>query len=315
MATISEWWMWLSFLVLVIVVLGIDLYLLSKQKTHRFSTKEALSWTIIWFTLALMFNLFLWWYLIFTSSTHIANEKALEFFTGYLLEKSLSIDNIFVILMIFNYFSIPEEYQRRVLLYGVFGAIVMRLILIVLGIWIVNQFHWVLLLFGAFLLITGIRMFFFTEQQSDIAKKPLLRWMRNHFRVTDELKGEQFFIYSNQLWYITPLFLVLILVEISDLIFALDSIPAIFAVTNDPFIIFTSNIFAILGLRALYFLLVNIHSRFQLFKYGLSVILVFVGFKMLIAPWFKIPIFITLAVVVTIMVFCIVLSIYTKENR
>lgn len=315
MTTVSEWWMWLGFLTFVIMMLAVDLFLLGGRKAHRVSTKEALSWTIVWFTLALIFNLLFWRYLIYTSNIQIANEKALEFFTGYLIEKSLSIDNVFVILMIFSYFSIPAEYQRRVLIYGVLGAIVMRLILILLGIWIVNKFHWVLYLFGFLMLITGIRMAFFAEHEPDLAKNPVLRWMRQHLRITDELQAERFFIVHNQLWYVTPLFLVLILVEVSDLIFALDSIPAIFAVTNDPFIIFTSNIFAILGLRALYFLLANMHRRFHLLKYGVALILIFVGVKMLIAPWFKIPTFITLGIVVVTLIFCIVLSTYKKPPR
>ncbi|KTD73834.1 TerC family protein [Legionella tucsonensis] len=315
MTTVSEWWMWLGFLTFVIMMLAVDLFLLGGRKAHRVSTKEALSWTIVWFTLALIFNLLFWWYLIYTSNIQIANEKALEFFTGYLIEKSLSIDNVFVILMIFSYFSIPAEYQRRVLIYGVLGAIVMRLILILLGIWIVNKFHWVLYLFGFLMLITGIRMAFFAEHEPDLAKNPVLRWMRQHLRITDELQGERFFIVHNQLWSVTPLFLVLILVEVSDLIFALDSIPAIFAVTNDPFIIFTSNIFAILGLRALYFLLANMHRRFHLLKYGVALILIFVGVKMLIAPWFKIPTFFTLGIVVVTLIFCIVLSTYKKPPR
>ena len=245
-----------------------------------------------------------------TSTTEVANEKALEFLTGYLIEKSLSIDNVFVILMIFSYFSISAEYQRRVLIYGVLGAIFMRLILIVLGVWIVNQFHWVLYLFGILMLITGVRMLFFAEQVPNLEDNPFLRWMRQHLRITNELRGERFFTIHNQLWYVTPLFLVLVLVELSDLIFAVDSIPAVFAITNDPFIIFTSNIFAILGLRALYFLLVNIHNRFHLLKYGIAFILIFVGFKMLIAPWFKIPIFIALGLVLMTLIFCIILSIY-----
>lgn len=310
MTTVSEWWMWLIFLAFIAMMLAIDLFLLGGRKAHRVSTKEALSWTLVWFTLALIFNLLLWWYLIHTSSIQIANEKALEFLTGYLIEKSLSIDNVFFILMIFSYFSIPEEYQRRVLIYGVLGAIVMRLILILLGIWIVNKFHWVLYLIGFMMLITGIRMVLFAEHEPNLAKNPILLWMYQHLRITEELDGERFFTIRNRLWHVTPLFLVLFLVEASDLIFAIDSIPAIFAVTNDPFIIFTSNIFAILGLRALYFLLVNMHSQFHLLKYGIALILIFVGVKMLIAPWFKIPIFIALSIVVITLIFCIILSIY-----
>lgn len=310
MTTVSEWWMWIGFLTFVIMMLTVDLFLLGGKKAHRVTTKEALTWTIVWFTLALVFNLLLWWYLIQTSSIQLANEKALEFLTGYLIEKSLSIDNVFVILMIFSYFSIPAEYQRRVLIYGVLGAIFMRLVIILLGIWVVNQFHWILYLFGLLMIITGIRMVFFADHEPELEKNPLLRWMRQHLRITDRLLGERFFSVQNQVWYVTPLFLVLILVEVSDLIFAVDSIPAIFAVTNDPFIIFTSNIFAILGLRALYFLLANIHRRFHLLKFGIALILIFVGIKMLIAPWFKIPIFIALSVVIITLVVCIGLSIY-----
>lgn len=315
MDTISEWWMWLAFLAFVLSMLIIDLFFLGGRKAHKVSTREALSWTIVWFSLALIFNLLLWWYLVSTTSTDIANEKALEFLTGYLIEKSLSIDNVFVILLIFNYFSIPPEYQRRVLLYGVLGAIVMRLILILLGIWAVNQFHWILYLFGIFLLITGIKIFIYADQKPELATNPILTWMRNHLRITDELHKEHFFHTHNKLLYVTPLFLVLVLVEISDLIFAVDSIPAIFAVTNDPFIVFTSNIFAIMGLRALYFLLTNMSSRFHLLKYGLAFILIFIGSKMLIAPWFKVPVFIALGVVIFTLVFCILLSLYQKNKR
>lgn len=242
-------------------------------------------------------------------------KKPLNFFTGYLIEKSLSFDNIFVFLILFEYFAIPAKYQHRVLIYGVIGAIVMRLILILFGIWIVNQFHWILYIFGFFLMITGIKMFIFADKKPELAKNPILHWMRSHLRITHELHGERFFLRKNQLVYVTPLFMVLVLIEISDLIFAVDSIPAIFAITNDPFIVFTSNIFAILGLRALYFLLVNMHKRFYFLKYGLAFILVFVGFKMLIAPWFKIPIFIALGIVMATLVFCILFSIWHRKNE
>lgn len=319
MTTIGEWWMWPCFLAFVVVMIAVDLFLLGGRKIHRVSTKEALTWTIVWFTCAALFNLLLWWYLIHTTSTPIANEKALEFFTGYLIEKSLSVDNVFVIFMIFSYFSIPAEYQHRVLIYGVLGAIVMRLILILLGIWMISKFYWILYIFGFFLVATGIKMFIFAGRKPTLAKNPVLRWMRNHLRITEALQGERFFIFHNRLLYITPLFLVLVLVEISDLIFAVDSIPAIFSITNDPFIVYTSNIFAILGLRSLYFVLVNMHNRFHLLNYGLAFILVFVGFKMLIVHWFKIPIFVALTIVVMTLAVCILLSIYqtyllTKKN-
>jgi TerC family integral membrane protein len=320
MPTVGEWWMWLCFLVFVIIMITIDLFLLGGRKIHRVSTKEALAWTIVWFICAAVFNLLLWWYLTYTTNPLIANQKALEFLAGYLIEKSLSVDNVFVIFMIFSYFSIPAEYQHRVLIYGVLSAIMMRLVLILLGIWVINEFHWALYVFGFFLLATGIKMLIFAEHKPELAKNPLLRWMRNHLRITEKLQGERFFVFDHKLLYVTPLFLVLVLVEVSDLIFAVDSIPAIFSITNDPFIVYTSNIFAILGLRALYFVLVNMHNRFHLLKYGLAFILVFIGFKMLIAHWFKIPIFIALSIVVITLTACILLSIYqthslTKKKR
>lgn len=315
MQSISEWWMWLVFLIFVTAMLALDIFLLSGKKAHRVSTKESLVWTLVWFALALVFNLLLWFYLIHTADAAIAHEKALEFLTGYLLEKSLSVDNVFVFLMIFNYFSIPPEYQRRVLLYGVLGAIFMRLILILFGIWLIGQFQWILYLFGIFLVITGIKMFIFAEHDADLSKNPILRWMRRHLRITEQLHGERFFIRQNKLLHATPLFLVLILIEISDLIFAVDSIPAIFAVTKDPFIVFTSNIFAILGLRALYFLFANLSLRFRFLKYGLALILVFIGIKMFMAHWFKLPILITLSIVMITLIVSMALSLIAAPKK
>jgi TerC family integral membrane protein len=314
MATVAEWWMWLGFLVFVVAMLLIDLFLFGGRKAHKVSNREALIWTMAWVSLALFFNLLLWFYLTYTSGLHIANEKSLEFLTGYLIEKSLSMDNIFIILMIFNYFSIPEEYQRRILIFGVLGAIVMRFNLILLGVWLVSSFHWILYLFGIFLVITGIKMLFFNEQAPDLEKNVLLQLMRKHLRITNILHNERFFIIQKGLIYCTPLFVVLLFVEVTDLIFAVDSIPAIFAITNDPFIVFTSNIFAIMGLRALYFLLVHMHRHFHLLKYGLALILVFVGGKMLIADWFKIPVFLALAIVMITLISCILLSLYQKSH-
>ncbi|MBX3708764.1 MAG: TerC family protein [Gammaproteobacteria bacterium] len=315
MHTISEWWMWLGFIAFIVIMLAIDLFLLGGKKSHRVSTREALSWAIVWITLALMFNLLLWQYLLHTAGPMIAKEKSLEFFTGYLIEKSLSMDNIFIFIMIFNYFSIPLEYQRRVLLYGVLGAILMRLILITLGIFLVTKFHWILYIFGLFLFITGIKMLLFTEKKPDLNKNFMLRFVRNHLRITDNLHKEHFFIIKNKLLYATPLFLVLILIEASDLIFAIDSIPAIFAITNDPFIVFTSNIFAILGLRSLYFLLANMVDQFHFLKFGLALILIFVGCKMLIAHWYKIPVAITLSFVIITLIISIVLSILRNTTE
>lgn len=310
MNTISEWWMWLVFLGFVTIMLTIDMFLCGGQKAHRVSTKEAVAWTCIWILLAFLFNIILWLYLKQTATPAIANEKALEFFAGYLIEKSLSIDNVFVFLMIFGYFAVPAEYLRRVLLYGVVGAILMRLVLIVVGIWLIAHFHWLLYIFGFFLFILGVKMFIFANQQPNLSQNPILKWMRNHLRVTEKFHGERFFVRQNQLLYVTPLFLVLVLVEVTDLIFAVDSIPAIFAVTSDPFIVFTSNIFAMLGLRALYFLFANLSTRFQFLKYGLAFILAFVGVKLLIAHWYTIPIILALAIVAATLLISILASIY-----
>lgn len=315
MTTIGEWWMWIIFFAVVLGMLCVDLFLFGGRKVHRVSTREALSWTLVWVVLSLLFNLLLWIYLRQHLGIELANEKALEFFTGYLIEKSLSVDNIFIILLVFNYFAIPQEYQRRVLIYGVLGAIVMRLLIILLGTWIITHFHWVFYLFGLLILVTGFKMLFFKDTKPELEQNSLLQWMRHHLRITENLHAEKFFIKQNHLLYVTPLFVVLVLVETSDLIFAVDSIPAIFAITNDPFIVFTSNIFAILGLRALYFLVANMHEQFQSLKYGLALILIFVGCKMLIAPWIKIPIFIALAVIVLILFFCIVINWLFKTKK
>ncbi len=309
MSTISEVWMWPLFMLFVVGMLAIDMFLCGGRKAHRVSTKEALAWTCAWIILAFVFNLLLWLYLSHTASSAVANEHALEFFSGYLIEKLLSIDNIFVFLMIFTYFSIPSEYQHRVLLYGVIGAVIMRFIMILCGVWLINEFHWMLYVFGFFLLILGIKMFIFANKKLDPGKNFLIKLMKKYFRVTKELHGERFFVTQRGLLYVTPLFLVLVLIEASDLIFAVDSIPVIFSITNDPFIVFTSNIFAILGLRALYFLIANLSDRFYYLRYGLAVMLSFVGLKLLISHWLKIPILVTLAMIFIILTVCIALSI------
>jgi tellurite resistance protein TerC len=314
MHSVATMWLWIGFFAFVLSVLAIDLFLLNGRKSHKVSTREALGWTLTWISCAFIFNLILWFYLKHTQGPVIANQKGLEFFTGYLIEESLSFDNMFVFIMIFNFFAVPEEYQRRVLLYGVLGAIIMRFIMIFAGVWIINQFHWVLYIFGVFLVYTGIKMFFINEHERDLSKNKLLIWLRNHLRLTDTFHKEHFFIRKNHLLYVTPLFLVLIFVEISDLVFALDSIPAIFAVTRDPFIVFTSNIFAILGLRAIYFLLANIARKFELLKYGIALVLMFVGAKILMEPWFKLPILLALSIVATILATSIILS-WMKKRR
>jgi tellurite resistance protein TerC len=245
----------------------------------------------------------------------VAQRKTLEFLAGYLIEQSLSIDNMFVFVMIFGYFAVPPELQRRVLLYGVLGAIVMRAGMILAGVWLVQEFAWLLYVFGAFLVITGIKMLIFADQQPDLEKNPLLRWLRSHLRITDGFHGERFFVRQNGLLWATPMFLVLVLIETSDLVFAVDSIPAIFAVTTDPFIVFTSNIFAIMGLRALYFLLADMAERFHLLKYGLAIVLVFIGSKMLLAPWWHMPIQWSLGIVGSIILIAVLLSLRLSKSK
>ena len=300
--------MWGGFAAIVILLLLVDLLFVGGGKQHKVSLKEAATWSLIWIGVALLFNGAIWWYLDANAGRELANQKAMEFFTGYLIEKALAVDNVFVWLMLFGYFAIPGELQRRVLLYGVLGAIVMRTGMIFGGSWLISQFHWVLYLFGAFLVLTGAKMLWMADQEPDLASNPLLRWLRGHLKVTDRLHGEKFFVWQQGVRYVTPLFLVLILVEISDVIFAVDSIPAIFAITTDPFIVLTSNIFAIMGLRAMYFLLADFADRFVLLKYGLAVILLFIGAKMLLIDWIHIPIGLSLGVVALILIVSMLLS-------
>ena len=318
METIGTWWMWSGFFVIVLIMLAIDLFVVGGSKQHRVSLKEAATWSGIWVSVSLLFAGALWWYLDSTAGRELANQKALEYITGYLIEKSLAIDNVFVWLILFSFFAIPLELQKRVLILGVLGAIVMRTVMIFAGVWLITQFHWLLYVFGAFLLVTGIKMWWFSDETPDLANNPAITWIRRHMKVSDELHGERFFVIKEDagklVRYATPLFLVLILVEITDLIFAVDSIPAIFAITTDPFIVLTSNIFAILGLRAMYFLLADMADRFSLLKYGLAVVLMFIGIKMLLIDLFKIPATVSLGVVAAIIATSIVLSL-KKEAR
>ena len=307
--------MWAGFIVFVLAMLALDLFVLGGNKAHRVSVKEAGSWVVAWIALAFTFGALLWWHLDGTAGREIANRKALEFLTGYLIEQSLSIDNMFVFVMIFTYFAVPPELQRRVLLYGVIGAIVMRAGMILAGVWLVSEFAWILYVFGVFLVVTGIKMLVFANQQPDLEKNPLLRWLRGHMRITPGFHGEAFFVRINGLRYATPMFLVLMMIEASDLVFAVDSIPAIFAVTSDPFIVFTSNIFAIMGLRAMYFLLADMAERFHLLKYGLAVVLIFVGGKMLLAPWFHLPVQWSLGIVGSIILLSVVLSLKLSKPK
>jgi TerC family integral membrane protein len=312
---VGEPWMWGVFIAFVLVMLAVDLFVVGGNKAHTVSFKEATAWSGVWFGLAMLFNLGLWWYLKGSYNAEIADTKTLEFLTGYLIEKSLAVDNIFVFLMIFTFFAVPAEYQRRVLLYGVIGAIVMRAAMILAGAWLVQEFHWVLYLFGAFLVITGVKMLIFAEAAPDLNKNPVLGWIKHHVRLTPDYRGEKFWVMENGVRMFTPLFLVLVMIELSDLIFAVDSIPAIFAITTDPFIVFTSNIFAILGLRAMYFMLADMANRFHLLKYGLAMVLVFVGAKMLIVDFYKIPIGLSLGIVGIIIVTFMGASLWVTRNQ
>ena len=306
--------LWAGFLAFVLVMLALDLSVFGAGKAHNVSIKEAATWSLVWFVLAIGFNAGLWWHLQGSVGAEIADQKALEFLTGYLIEKSLSVDNVFVFLMIFSAFHVPPEYQRRVLIYGVLGAIAMRIVMIMLGSWVVQEFKWVLYLFGFFLFVTGIKMMIPSDKKPDMENNWVLKVARKYLRVTTENHGEKFTVRKNGVRYFTPLFLVLILIEMSDLVFAVDSIPAIFAITTDPFIVATSNIFAIMGLRALYFLLADIAERFHLLKYGLAIVLTFIGIKMLIMPWFHMPVALSLGVVVTVIGLSVVASLWVTRK-
>ena len=300
METIGSLGLWTGFAAIVLVMLAIDLFVVGGGKEHRVTYKEAAIWSIVWISLTFAFAGALWWHLDGSLGREVANTRALEFITGYLIEKALAVDNVFIWLMLFGYFAVPAELQKRVLLYGVLGAIVMRTVMIFAGAWLISQFHWILYIFGGFLLITGVKMYWFADEKPDLDNNRLIQWLRRHLKISSDFDGQRFFTWQNGARHATPLLLALVLVEISDLIFAVDSIPAIFAITTDPFIVLTSNIFAILGLRAMYFLLAGVADRFSLLKYGLAVVLMFIGVKMLLIDLYKIPVGFSLAVVAVI---------------
>ena len=306
---------WGGFAVVVAIMLAIDLLLQGRRGSHSMTMKQAAGWSILWVTLSLLFNAAFWWYLVQTQGRAVADPQALAFLTGYLIEKALAVDNVFVWLMLFSYFAVPPALQRRVLVYGVLGAIVLRTIMIFAGSWLISQFDWLLYVFGAFLLFTGVKMALAKEDDSGIGDKPLVRWIRSHLRMTDKIESERYFTRKNGVLFATPLLLVLILVELSDVIFAVDSIPAIFAVTTDPFIVLTSNLCAILGLRAMYFLLAGVAERFSMLKYGLSVILVFIGVKMLIVDFYHIPVAISLGVVGGILAVTLLINAWVNRQH
>ena len=296
---IVDGFVWTCFIGFVLVMLALDLGVFHR-KSHEIKIKEALIWSAVWISLALAFN-----YGIYV---FMGKEKAIEFLTGYVIEKSLSIDNLFVFIMLFTYFNVNTKYQHKVLFWGILGALVMRAIFIFAGVALINKFHWIIYVFGVLLVFTGIKMLFHKDEKIDPDKNPLVRLFKKFFPVTDKEHGGKFFVKMNGRTFATPLFIVLLIVEFTDLIFAVDSIPAILAITNDTFIIFTSNVFAILGLRALYFALAGITKYFYYIKYGLSAILVFVGIKMTIVDFYKIPILYSLFTIATILFISVLVS-------
>ena len=315
MDTVAPNWLWFFFLGTVLVALFVDFVVLRKQGAHEVTVPEAVRWSIIWVAISFAFNGLLWWAVKdSTGSTELANTKALEFLTGYLIEKSLAVDNIFVFLMIFTYFAVPPAFQKRVLMIGIIGAIVLRTIMILVGGWLLSQFHWLLYVFGAFLLFTGIKMWWAAGEEPNMEDNPALRLLRRWMPVSKSFDGEKFFTMENGKRIATPLLLVVILVGIIDVIFAVDSIPAIFAITSDPFIVLTSNIFAILGLRAMYFLLAAMAAKFHLLSYGLAVILAFIGTKMLLIDVYKIPVLVSLGVVIGILAITMIWSVKTAPK-
>jgi len=314
MQTIAPLWLWLTFVGIVLASLFIDFVVLKKQGAHEISVKEALHWSLVWVALSFLFNAFFWWAVRdSTGSVEIANTKALEFLTGYLIEKSLAVDNIFVFLMIFTYFAVPPSYQKRVLMIGIIGAIVLRTVMILVGGWLLAHFHWILYVFGAFLIITGIKMWWAAGKEPELGDNPALKLLRKILPVSKNYDGEKFWTVENGKKIATPLFMVICLVALTDVIFAVDSIPAIFAITSDPFIVLTSNVFAILGLRAMYFLLAAVANKFHLLNYGLALILMFIGTKMCLIDIYKIPVGLSLGVVVGILVATMLLSVRTSR--
>ncbi|GAA5632809.1 putative membrane-bound redox modulator Alx [Acinetobacter calcoaceticus] len=316
METIGNLWLYVAFFGLVTVMLLVDFLGFKQKQNQDVPIRQAAYWSIAWVSVAVIFGGGLWFYLQQTVGATIANQKTMEYFAGYLLEKSLAIDNVFVWLMIFAAFAIPPAYQRKILLYGVLGAIVLRTIFIFIGAWFVQEFSWVLYIFGAFLVYTGFKFLKGQdEEDTNIEDIKLLKWLRKHMRITPQLEGNNFFVRQNGVLWATPLFLVLILVEASDVIFAVDSIPAIFAVTSDPFIVLTANLMAILGLRAMFFLLAGAASKMHYLPYGLGIILLFIGAKMLLLDVFHMPIWISLGFIVLVLSITAYLSLRHNKHQ
>ncbi|MBK6756801.1 MAG: TerC family protein [Moraxellaceae bacterium] len=315
METLASPLLWIAFILSVLIALAIDFVGLNKSGQQTVSFKSAAIWSLVWFSLALAFGGLLWWETANNLGSAVAAEKAAEYFTGYLVEKSLAVDNVFVFLMIFSYFALPIHLQRRVLLYGILGAIILRAVMIFVGGWLLTEFHWLMYVFGAFLVLMGVKMWQGADDDANLEDNKLLKWLKSHIPLAKDYDGEKFFTLENGKRVATPLFLVLVFVELSDVIFAVDSIPAIFAITSDPFIVLTSNIYAILGLRAMYFMLAGVADKFSLLNYGLAIVLVFIGTKMLLLDVFKIPALVSLAVIVSILAVTMWLSFHKAKKE
>ncbi len=306
MFAVHSVWEWLAFFSIITFMLVLDLGVFHK-KVHKVSIKESLAWTGVWIALAMMFNA--WVY------HTMGEQKGLEFLSGYLIEKALSVDNIFVISLIFTYFRVPAQYQHRVLFWGVLGALFFRIIFIFAGVALINKFSWMIYVFGVFLIFTGLKMLKGEEKTIDIEHNPMIKLVKRFFKITKEFDGQNFRTHHAGVNHFTPLFLVLVMIETTDIIFAVDSIPAILAITPDPYIVFTSNVFAILGLRSLYFALNGIMEMFEYINYALSGILVFVGVKMIIAPWYHVPTIFSVAIIFAFLIISIVASIYFPRKN
>ncbi|HUV01761.1 MAG TPA: TerC family protein [Bacteroidales bacterium] len=298
---------WIGFHIFIFLMLGLDLGVFHK-KTHKVPIKEAVVWFAVWVILALLFNLFVFF--------EFGKAKALEFFTGYLIEKSLSVDNIFVFILIFSYFSVKDQYQHKILFWGIIGALIMRGIFIFTGVALINRFHWIVIIFGAFLVYSGIKMLLHKDAEVDPDKNTLVRFFRKYFPVSETQHGDRLFIRQNGRLFATPLFVVLLVIESSDLIFAVDSIPAILAISKDTFIVYTSNIFAILGLRSLYFAVSGIMKYFRYLRVGLAFVLSFVGLKMLASYFeFEVTTLLSLSIIIIILLVSILASVLIKEKK
>lgn len=297
--------LWIGFNAFVLLMLALDLGVFNR-KDHEIKIKEALIWSGVWISLALLFNVGLYHFM--------GPEPAMQFLTGYVIEKSLSVDNIFVFVLVFSFFKVPALYQHRVLFWGIIGALLMRAVFIAAGVTLIEKFHWIIYVFGAFLVFTGIKLAINQGTKIDPEHNPVVKLFRRFFPVTNQYHGNKFWILENGKRTATPLFIVLLLIETTDLIFAVDSIPAILAITNDPFIVYTSNVFAILGLRSLYFALAGLMHLFRYLHYGLAAILIFVGAKMLIIDFYKIPVALSLTIIIGILFISIVASLYRNNE-